>query len=367
MQTRSLLAKSIVSATAAVTFYAAPVSAQCGLFSSGTTLDFSAPRPGTLLDRNGVGTGFTTRLDGTGSTFGATDPQLELDESSGALRLTSTRSDLNGQQTLDQGVYPGMRLSSFGFTGAQDFCVSARFTDVSYERFFDQFGIYVGGTSTSVIRAGYLFTGIGRTAFSVWTLGNFDQGLLLEAGPDQGSSIDIVISRTAGIFTMQAGGFDLSSMLGAAELNALSDLTVGVFAANAFNDVPQIGTLTEFMVGVDAVPVPEPSALALLLVALAAGVGFRVTRQSRAGHPAAHAAAAGARGFRAGGTDPPQPGGPAWTPRRYPASSSPSSPPSFPGREPASAWPRCAAFSRKPAGSWRWRARSAWGRHSAAI
>lgn len=276
MKTRSLMTRSIAAATAAATFFAAPVSAQCGLFSSGKTLDFTAPTPGTLLDRNGVGTGFTTRLDGTGLSFGATDPQMELDAASGTLRLTSTRSDLNGQQTLAQGVYPGMRLSSFGFTGAQDFCVSARFTDVSYERFFDQFGLYVGGSSTSAIRAGYLFTGIGRTAFSVWTLGNFDQGLLLEAGPDQGSSIDIVISRTAGIFSMQAGGFDLSSMLGSAELNALSDLTVGVFAANAFNDVPQIGTLTEFRVGVDAVPVPEPSGMALpLALALAMYVRWR--------------------------------------------------------------------------------------------
>lgn len=231
-----------------------------------------------LATKPHAGTGFTTRLDGTGSAFGASDSQLELDQAAGVLRMESTNSNLNGQANLANGVYPGIRLSSLGFTGSEDFCVSAKFTDVRYERIFDQFGVYVGGSSSTAVRAGYLSWPTGGTVFNVWTLGGLDQGLALGSGPAIGADMDVVIQRTGGAFSMLVGGFDLSTSLGTASLNALDDLTVGIFAANAENPFPQLGTLTEFFVGVDAASVPEPSSAWLVLLGLTAAAAARRQR-----------------------------------------------------------------------------------------
>ncbi len=43
-----------------------------------TTLDFDVPVPGTINDANGLGTGFTHRLPGTGAALPANDPNMEL-------------------------------------------------------------------------------------------------------------------------------------------------------------------------------------------------------------------------------------------------------------------------------------------------
>jgi hypothetical protein len=51
-------------------------------------LDFSGTG-GTVLDRDGAGTGFTARLAGTGQSLPASDTRLNLDTSSGTLAITS--------------------------------------------------------------------------------------------------------------------------------------------------------------------------------------------------------------------------------------------------------------------------------------
>ena len=95
-------------------------------------LDFRRPTPGTLLDANGRGIGLTRRLPGTGSALPERDPNLHLNPARSALELTTTRSDLNTQDRMPTGEYLGFRLADLGFTGKEDFEISA--LDPEYPR-----------------------------------------------------------------------------------------------------------------------------------------------------------------------------------------------------------------------------------------
>src|SRR5436190_23698079 len=78
-----------------------------------TLLPFSSPQPGTILDTNGNGTGFTTRLPGTGGSLPTNDPYLQL--ASGSLLITSTLTDLNyGGVDLGIAEAPGLLLPGVG-------------------------------------------------------------------------------------------------------------------------------------------------------------------------------------------------------------------------------------------------------------
>jgi hypothetical protein len=61
------------------------------------TLDFNSAS-GTVLDANGVGTGFTARMPGSGSNITGNDANLLLRTNAGVLQLrTSPGADFNGQ------------------------------------------------------------------------------------------------------------------------------------------------------------------------------------------------------------------------------------------------------------------------------
>src|SRR5262249_29891863 len=87
---------------------------------------FDRPADG-ICDADGAGTGLTHRLPGTGGAFGPNDENLRLVPARGQLELTTTPSDLNTQHRLGRGEYLGLRLADLGFTGAEDFEVSATF------------------------------------------------------------------------------------------------------------------------------------------------------------------------------------------------------------------------------------------------
>jgi hypothetical protein len=65
------------------------------------TLDFNSPSPGTLNDTNGLGSGFTHRLPGSGSSIATNDPNLTLDTGASRLLVVSTRSDFNTTGKVD--------------------------------------------------------------------------------------------------------------------------------------------------------------------------------------------------------------------------------------------------------------------------
>ena len=84
------------------------------------------------------------------------DANLKLRPDSKVLELTTTRSDLNSQVGLDQGEYLGFRLADLGFTGSEDFTISAEFPNIPGLAVVGQFGLYAGSRSDRAIRGGVL-------------------------------------------------------------------------------------------------------------------------------------------------------------------------------------------------------------------
>ena len=107
-------------------------------------LDFARQEPGTLLDGVGRGTGLRHRLPGTGTGLPERDPNLRVRPERHALELTTTRSDLNTQERLATGEYLGFRLAEMGFTGREDFEISATIPDIPGLNEVGQFGLYAG-------------------------------------------------------------------------------------------------------------------------------------------------------------------------------------------------------------------------------
>ncbi|MEO7363443.1 MAG: hypothetical protein ABI120_24125 [Gemmatimonadaceae bacterium] len=238
--------------------------------SSSFSLNFSSSLASTIGDGSGLGTGLRDRLSGTGAAIGAADPNLQLNTSSGLLKIRSTNSDINGQLGLPSGEYLGLNLGRIGFTGSEDFCVGARFRDVRYSQIFDQFGLYVGSGSASNFRAGYLFSGQ-RSLFSAQNNGGYDASSASAAGPSEGSDLFVSIGRLAGQYFFDVNGLSLT--LGAQPnfLNGFTDLNVGLFAANARNIDAKTATVDDFTVMVGpATTVPEPHSFVLTLSGLIA-------------------------------------------------------------------------------------------------
>src|SRR5262249_11378411 len=119
-------------------------------------LSFDHDRPDSLRDRNGRGTGLTRRLPGTGRGLPEHDPNLLPDPGRGRLELTTTESDLNTRHRLHRGEYLGVRLSDLGFTGAEDFAVTATILDIPALELVGQFGLYAGARNDRCIRGGLL-------------------------------------------------------------------------------------------------------------------------------------------------------------------------------------------------------------------
>ena len=61
----------------------------------GTSLGFSRSVAGTLQDKDGIGTGFTHRLPGTGSALAEQDSNIDVDLATGRMLLSTTNADFN--------------------------------------------------------------------------------------------------------------------------------------------------------------------------------------------------------------------------------------------------------------------------------
>src|SRR5262249_39982534 len=112
--------------------------------SAGAQLTFDAAVPGTIADKDGNGTGFTTRLPGTGSTLSTNDTNLDLSTSPGHLVLTTTQSDINqtGHSNLPQLEAPGLLLQNIG---TQDFMLSTLVLGINVSHSpSDQVWLYAG-------------------------------------------------------------------------------------------------------------------------------------------------------------------------------------------------------------------------------
>ena len=114
-------------------------------------LDFDGGHPGTIKDTNGLGTGFTTRLPGTGGALPANDPNMDLLSVPGKLLLTSTHADINHGNNLPILEAPAVFVAG---VGSSDLAVKATFENVSVPNGNDQLMVFAGVNENLVIRAG---------------------------------------------------------------------------------------------------------------------------------------------------------------------------------------------------------------------
>ncbi|HZY87904.1 MAG TPA: FecR domain-containing protein [Gemmataceae bacterium] len=215
-----------------------------------------------LRDGVGQGVGLTHRLPGTGGALPERDPNLRLDPARGRLELTTTNSDLNRQFQLPHGEYLGVRLSDLGFTGAEDFAVTATVPDIPALEFVGQFGLYAGAAGDRNIRGGLLSAR--RDAAGQYTqfLVNNHQGRdrdihrvgLLSTGAD----LRFTLKRTGGkyaltVANLTAGSSSTLAIRHPDFLDGRRDLYVGLFGANTQSPVRKTLTVKDFSVTVWAV------------------------------------------------------------------------------------------------------------------
>lgn len=243
----------------AVRCLAAPVS---------INLDFNAPVPSAVNDVNGLGTGFATRLTGTGAAIPANDPNMDLLASPGKLLLTSTHSNLGGlalpTDNFPTAEAPGFFLSG---VGTNDIQISAGLRDVNVLNGSDQISVYAAIDGTQNVRAAVhelnafvlsVNDGTGDVNV-VSTLGIFSTG----------DDIDVTLSRSTGLWTLSWHNLTNASMgslpsVAVPWLDAQSDLSVGVHAANP--GLTQGGQIQSFVAQFDYFSVnvvPEPSSVVL--------------------------------------------------------------------------------------------------------
>ena len=231
------------------------------------SLDFARPVAGTIRDEEGRGVGFTHRLPGTGSDLPADDPNLRLVPSRGALELTTTRSDINTQAGMPTGEYLGVRLADFGFTGAEDFAVSAEIPRIPGLATVGQFGLYAGSRSDKVIRGGLISQPEPDRylQFLVNNDGGKDADIYEVGLVTTGDDLKITLRRLAGKYSLVVENLtkQRSSTLTIAHpafLDGVADLHVGLFGANTQSVVRKTLTIQRFDVRVWTVSPVKPTA-----------------------------------------------------------------------------------------------------------
>ena len=202
------------------------------------TLDFRRPVDATIRDAAGRGTGLTHRLPGTGAALPADDPNLKLDDGEGRLQLRPTSSNLDTQLDLDQGEYLGVRLADLGFTGEEDFAVTATVLNIpTLKAWVGQFGLYAGVRSDKNIRGGVLSRWEGRlTQFLVHNNGGRDSDLYRVGLVNPGDDLRLTLSRTAGKYALMienlTTGNSSTLTITPPYLDGERDLYVGLLSAN---------------------------------------------------------------------------------------------------------------------------------------
>ncbi|HXG08308.1 MAG TPA: FecR domain-containing protein [Gemmataceae bacterium] len=222
-------------------------------------LTFDRPAEGGILDATGQGTGLTHRLPGTGRRLPTPDPNLRLNTEQQQLELTTTNSDLNTQYRLYHGEYLGIRLSDLGFTGKEDFAVTAVIPNIPALEFVGQFGLYAGVASDRNIRGGLLSSRRDEPGQYVQFLVNNPDGCdtdickvgLLSTGMD----LRLTLKRTDGRYALTVenlkdGSASTLTIRHPDFLDDEQDLFVGLFGANTQSPVRKTLFIKEFAVTV---------------------------------------------------------------------------------------------------------------------
>ncbi|HMP83080.1 MAG TPA: hypothetical protein PKA41_10305, partial [Verrucomicrobiota bacterium] len=237
-------------------------------------LNFSSSG-GTVLDANGVGTGFTARMDGTGASLPANDTNLVLNTGAGVLQMRSSAgADFNGQAGMAVASVPGVWLSTLGFSGGNDFTATATFTSITnWYLQPDQLCLVVGVSSTDGIRAGFI--NFSQFHSNNPAGANEGFGVLMSGGSDAyprffgtsvGSTMTVEIKRINGVWSVTVNGIDRMPNInidgtGTPQpptfLDGQPDLFVGVVASDVFDDSPWHVNLDSFVVSVSGNSPPD--------------------------------------------------------------------------------------------------------------
>jgi hypothetical protein len=219
-------------------------------------LDFRHAVEGTLRDEAGLGTGLTHRLPGTGQDLPAPDTNLRLNREAGRLELTTAENDLNRQYRLAQGEYPGVRLADLGFTGKEDFAVTAVVSNIPTLETADQVGLYAGVKSDRNIRGGLLRPGERKgegpaRQLLVQNDGGPDSHLHMVGLVSVGADLRLTLQRVGGKYSLMIENYtaDGSSTLAIPHpkfLDGERDLYVGLFGATPWRNKPRTLFVKEF-------------------------------------------------------------------------------------------------------------------------
>ena len=203
---------------------------------------------GGITDVNGVGTGFPSRLPGTGTAFTGDDTNLFVDTVNGGLAITSTTGDYNFGANEPINESPGVALSLLGFTGSEDLNASLIFPTLPPTVSFDQAGIYVGRDTNYITRAGWIdFTQLGspkgKEQYSENVTPGGTNGLPGTVVPNNGPGghyfgfpfdpsilpCTVLVNRIGGLWHCYIDGanWDLNGQ--PTFLNGATDLTAGIF------------------------------------------------------------------------------------------------------------------------------------------
>jgi len=220
-------------------------------------LDFSHPLPRTIMDREGRGIGFTHRLPGTGAALPFRDPNILLRPEQHYLELTTTRSDINTQEGMPTGEYPGVRLADLGFTGKEDFEISATIPNIPGLKVVGQFGLYVGAWSDRNIRGG-LISWPRPDLYRLFLVNNhdgIDQDLYEVGLMTTGDDLRLSLGRKGGRFSLVVENLTRrsSSTLNIAHPSFLDpevELYAGLFGANTQSEHSKTLTIREVKVTV---------------------------------------------------------------------------------------------------------------------
>jgi hypothetical protein len=241
-------------------------------------LNFTSPG-GTVVDSNGVPTGFTARLPGAAANITGNDTNLVLNTTAHRLIMhTSPGLDFNGQAGVADGTVVGVLLSTLGFHGTNDFYASATWTNIPPDLPVgstntglvlqpDQLCLVVGTHATNLVRCGFInFDRVGGNTnlvrdnedFGVNTVNGGDIAPVF-FGSDVGTGMVAQISRVAGTWSLTVNGRNCmpntsiqrnGTPVPPTQCDGQADLFVGVCAMDVFNDSPWSADLLNFSVNV---------------------------------------------------------------------------------------------------------------------
>ena len=213
-------------------------------------LDFSQPIAGSIRDVAGLGVGLTRRLGGTGMAFTGRDQNLRLRTDLGLLELTTTGSDLNQQVGMAEGEYFGLALRDLGFTGREDFTISAEAPNIPKLDVVGQFGLYAGVRSDRAIRGGVLRQPEADRygLFLVNNNGGLDSDINEIGLTTTGDDLRFTLRRVGGAYSFLVENLtkqttNTLTIPPSPFLDATADLDVGLFGANTQSDLRKTLTI----------------------------------------------------------------------------------------------------------------------------